>query len=164
MGEIRVKIKLTNWFDTELAGRGELSPAQVRTCEVEATVDTGAVRSVVPVAVVDQLGVRSNRRTVAQYAYGRRDAVELTNPIVFDIGTRSTIETAMVLGDEVLIGQTTLETTDLLADCANRRLVPNPEHPDQPVMKVRVVTFQNNPPAGASPHVSETGASLPNAS
>jgi predicted aspartyl protease len=137
MGEIRVKVRLTNWMDSELAAGGQLSQLEVRSCEVDAVVDTGAVRSIIPIAVVDRLGVRSNRRTVAQYADGRTDAVELTKPILFDIGSRATIETAMVLGDEVLIGQTTLETTDLLADCTNRRLVPNPEHPDQPVFKVR---------------------------
>jgi hypothetical protein len=38
---------------------------------------------------------------------------------------------------EVLIGQTVLEKLDLLADSANRRLVPNPAHPDQPVSKVK---------------------------
>jgi hypothetical protein len=43
----------------------------------------------------------------------------------------------MVLGDEVLIGQTVLEKLDLMADCAGQRLVPNPDHPDQPVSKVR---------------------------
>jgi hypothetical protein len=30
-----------------------------------------------------------------------------------------------------------LEKLDLLADCANRRLIPNPAHPDQPVTKVK---------------------------
>ena len=50
---------------------------------------------------------------------------------------RDTLEEAMVLGDEVLIGQTVLEKLDLLADCANQRLIPNPAHPDQPVTKVK---------------------------
>jgi hypothetical protein len=54
----------------------------------------------------------------------------------FEILGRDTIEEALVLGDEVLIGQTVLEKLDLQADCANRRLVPNPAHPDQLVSKV----------------------------
>ena len=41
------------------------------------------------------------------------------------------------LGDEVILGQTVLEKLDVLADCARQRLVPNPEHPDQPVSKIR---------------------------
>ena len=43
----------------------------------------------------------------------------------------------LVLGDEILIGQTVLEKLDLYLDCAGRRLVPNPAHPDQPVVKVK---------------------------
>ena len=48
-----------------------------------------------------------------------------------------TVEEALVLGDEVLIGQTVLEKLDMLVDCVNQRLVPNPAHPDQPVTKVK---------------------------
>ena len=43
----------------------------------------------------------------------------------------------MVLGDEALIGQTALEKLDLFVDWVNRRLVPNPAHPDRPVSKVK---------------------------
>ena len=35
------------------------------------------------------------------------------------------------------IGQTVLEKTDLLIDCARNRVIPNPAHPDQPVTKVK---------------------------
>jgi hypothetical protein len=43
----------------------------------------------------------------------------------------------LVLGSEVLIGQTVLETLDLLVDCTNLRVVPNPDHPDQPVVRIK---------------------------
>jgi hypothetical protein len=36
-----------------------------------------------------------------------------------------------------MIGQTLLEKMDLLVDCANRRLVPNPAHPDVAVSKLK---------------------------
>ena len=61
----------------------------------------------------------------------------ITEPIIFDILGRDTLEEALVLGDEVLIGQTVLEKLDLHADCTHRRLMPNPAHPDQPVSKVK---------------------------
>jgi len=54
---------------------------------------------------------------------------------------RDTSEEAMVLGDEVLIGQTVLEKLDLLVDCRNQRVVPNPAHPDQPVTRVKSSTI-----------------------
>lgn len=137
MGEIRVKVKLTNSFDEMRQRRGEIRPSEVRTYDAEAVVDTGAVRSVIPVHVMQKLGVQSRGSRVAQYADGRTETVGISEPIVFDILGRDTLEEAMVLGDEVLIGQTVLEKLDLLADCANQRLVPNPAHPDQPVSKVR---------------------------
>jgi len=100
-------------------------------------VDTGAVRSVVPPQIVQDLGLQIRGQRVAEYADGRKEAVGVTEPIIFECLRRDTLEEAMVLGDEVLIGQTVLEKLDLLADCANRRIIPNPAHPDQPVTKVK---------------------------
>ncbi|WP_333312229.1 MULTISPECIES: hypothetical protein [unclassified Microcoleus] len=60
----------------------------------------------------------------------------MTGPIIIELEGRETIEAAMVLGDMVLIGQTVLETLDLLVDCKNQRLVPNPENPERPVLRV----------------------------
>lgn len=136
MGEIRVDVRLTNAFDVERAAAGLLSPDQVRSIVVESVVDTGAVRSVVPLFVLEQFGVRTVGKEVAGYADGRMEIVDLTAGIVFEIFGRRTTDEALVLGDEVLIGQTILEKLDLLADCRNRRLVPNPDHPNQPVTKV----------------------------
>jgi len=137
MGEIRVKVKLTNAVDEELARAGNLSKDQVRTYDADALVDTGAVRSVIPSHVVDRVGATIRGKRVAEYADGRKDEVGITGAIIFEILGRDTLEEALVLGDEVLIGQTVLEKLDLLADCANRRLIPNPAHPDQPVSKVK---------------------------
>lgn len=137
MGEIRVKVKITNAMDESLARRGQLAREAVRTYEADAMVDTGAVRMVIPPHVMEQLGVQERARRVAEYADGRKESVAVTESIVVDILGRDTLEEALVLGDEVLIGQTVLEKLDLLADRANRRLVPNPAHPDQPVTKVK---------------------------
>ncbi len=137
MGEVRVKVKLTSAFDRALARRGKMKESDIRTYEADALVDTGAVSSVVPANVMKQLGVLSIGTRVAEYADGRKDTVDLTEPIVFDIIGRETVESAMVLGDEVIIGQTVLEVIDMFVDCVNRKLVPNPAHPDQPVVKIK---------------------------
>ncbi|HXD86133.1 MAG TPA: hypothetical protein VN641_06550 [Urbifossiella sp.] len=137
MGEIRVKVLMTNPADEALARRGGLEPREVRRYEADAVVGTGAVRSVIPIHVMEKLGILERGQRVAEYADGRKDTVGITEAIIFDLMGRDTIEEALVLGDEVLIGQTVLEKLDLLADCANRRLVPNPAHPDQPVSKVK---------------------------
>jgi hypothetical protein len=49
---------------------------------------------------------------------------------------RSSNEDAYVLGDEILIGQTALESMDLDVDCLNQTLIPNPKNPDRPVLRV----------------------------
>lgn len=137
MGEVRTKVVITNAIDEELARRGQMSADQIRSYEADALVDTGAVRSIIPPHVVEQLGLSIRGQRVVEYADGRKDVVDLTGPVLFRILDRDTIEEALVLGDEVLIGQTVLEKTDVLVDCNSRRVIPNPAHPDQPVTKVK---------------------------
>jgi clan AA aspartic protease len=136
VGAVHVQVHLTNAVDEELHQRGQLDANQVHTYQTEALVDTGAVRCVLPSFVADQLGLRRVARMVAQYADGRLEEVEVTQPFFLQIMGRRTAEEALVLGDEVLIGQTALEKLDLLVDCHRQRLVPNPAHPDQPVFRV----------------------------
>jgi len=137
MGEVRAKITLTNAIDEALVRRGHLAGDHVRVYETQGLVDTGAVRSVVPVHVAQRLGLATRGQRVAEYADGRREAVPVTEPLVIEVEGRDTLEEALVLGDEVIIGQTVLEKLDLFVDCINQRLIPNPAHPDQPVSKVK---------------------------
>ncbi len=135
MGEVRVKVKLSNGSDQMLAKTGTLEPSRIRSCEVDAMVDTGAVRSVIPESIAKQLGLPTrNLRTVA-YADGRTESVPLAGPLVFDIDGRDTFDDAYIVGDEVLIGQTVLEKMDLLVDCARQKLVP--AHPEGPINKLK---------------------------
>lgn len=99
--------------------------------------DTGAVRSVIPIHVLERLGIAERGERVAEYADGRKDSVGVSEPIIFELLGRDTLEEALVLGDEDLIGLTVFEKLDLLTDCQRRRLIPNPAHPDQPVTKVK---------------------------
>lgn len=137
MGEIRVPLRLTNALDEDRVAEGLLLSESIRSTVVQAVVDTVAVRSVVPQEILDRIGVRVRSTGTAEYADGRRESVGVTSPIVFELLGRTTTDDAFVLGDEVLIGQTILEKLDLLADCANQKLIPNPEHPTQPVCKIR---------------------------
>lgn len=61
----------------------------------------------------------------------------VTEAVRIELEGRPTYEDCLVLGDEVLIGQTALESTDLFVDCVNGRLAPNPAHPNSVVMPVR---------------------------
>lgn len=137
MGEVRVQVKLTNAADQSLAQRGLLPADQVRSYDTSALADTGAVCTVLPGDVVTLLGLGTLTQRGVEYADGRNELVGVTEAIVITINHRSTSDEALVLGDEVLIGQTVLEKLDLHVDCANQRVTPNPAHPDQTINKVK---------------------------
>ncbi|MEM9904040.1 MAG: clan AA aspartic protease [Cyanobacteria bacterium P01_D01_bin.44] len=140
MGAVEVKVRLTNSVDEELVKRGLLNPNLLRHCEVAAFVDTGVdtglVRTVLSSAIVEKLGLTIRAQQRAQYADGREEMVGVTGPVIIEVDGRETIEAALVTGDSVLIGQTVLETLDLLVDCKNQWLMPNPEHPEEPILRV----------------------------
>jgi clan AA aspartic protease len=117
--------------------RNAMAAAAVRSYEADALVDTGAVSMVIPSFVAEQLGLARPGKRVAEYADGRRDEVDVTEPLSVEIMGRQVDTSALVLGDEVIIGQIVLEQMDLLIDAAGRRLIPNPAHPDQPIIKVK---------------------------
>lgn len=137
MGEVRVQVSLTNAVDEDLVHRHQLDRDEVRRESVEAMVDTEAVNCILPSHLVDKLGLRRAFHQVVEYADGRREEVDVAGPVLIEIAGRHVFEDCLVLGDEVLIGQTALEKTDLHVDCRSRRLLPNPAHPHQPVVKVK---------------------------
>ena len=137
MGEVRATVKLTNAADMALVRRNLIRPGEVHSLEVNALIDTGAVSLVLPSFVVERLGLARPFKQVAEYADGRREEVDVTEPVLVEIMARHTNEEALVLGDEAIIGQTILEKMDLLVDCREHRLLPNPAHPDQPVTKIK---------------------------
>lgn len=137
MGEVRVTVKLTNAADLALVRRNLMAPGEVRSVESRALIDTGAVSLVLPSFVAESLHLARPFKQVAEYADGRREEVDVTEPVLVEIMGRHTAEEALVIGDEVLVGQTVLEKMDLHVDCRERCLLPNPAHPDQPVLKVK---------------------------
>src|SRR5919109_2075178 len=85
MGEVRVRVKLTNAVDQALVRRGLLQSEQVRTYEAGALVDTGAVRSALPSYVVQRLGLEMVAQRAAEYADGRLEAVGLTESFTLQV-------------------------------------------------------------------------------
>ena len=136
MGEVRVRVRLSNAQDVARVDQGLLDPSRVRQCEVDAVVDTGATRSVIPQAIADQLGLANHGESIATLADGRAIRVQRSGVIYFEIEGRDVPEDAYILGDTVLIGQTVLELTDLLVDCTSRKVIPNPAHPEGPVLRI----------------------------
>jgi clan AA aspartic protease len=137
MGEGRVMVRLSNAADMALVRRNLMRPEEIRAVEADALVDTWAVTFVLPSLVVERLGLARPFKQVAEYADGRREEVDVTEPVFVELLGRHTVEEALVLGDEVIVGQTILEKTDLYVDCRQKRLLPNPAHPDQSVLQVK---------------------------
>lgn len=137
MGEVRVKVKLTNAGDEILVRRGLLTADKIRSYEADALVDTGAVRSALPIHVVQRLGLATVGKARATYANDTAEDVDITEVVGIDINGRRTTEETLVIGSEVLIGQTVLESLDLLVDSVSHSVIPNPAHPDQPVLKMK---------------------------
>ena len=136
-GEVRVSVKLTNPMDQAMVREGFKPADTIRQLELEALVDTGAVNCVLPPQVVDRLGLNRSFQQTVQCADGREEIVDVTEPVLMEIEGRKVYEECLVLGDDILIGQTALESTDLFVDCRSGRVVPNPDHPNQPVIKIR---------------------------
>ena len=136
MGRVHVRIVLTNHREAVMAQLGQLNASQVHRYETEALIDTGAVRSAIPAAVADRLGLFRLWRTDAKYADGRVEEVDVTEALTVEIAGRETATNAMVLGEHILLGVTVLEELDLMVDCHRQRLVPYAGTLDQPVFRI----------------------------
>ena len=135
-GEVRVNVRLTNAVDEAMVRRGLLTANKIRSLDVEAVVDTGAICSVLPPEIVHQLGLAIARQDEVAYANDLIEEVNVTEVVGIELMGRRTTEETLVLGTEILIAQTVLERLDLLVDCTNRRVIPNPAHPDGPITRV----------------------------
>jgi predicted aspartyl protease len=139
MGEVRVDIELENTIDRERQLLGEVPESAVRRLQIKALTDTGAVMLVLPQEVVERLGLRERGKVIVTYADERKEERPVAGVVTIKSGERSTELNCVVgpPGSEALIGQMFLEATDLLVDCSQQRLVPRPESPFLPLLKLK---------------------------
>ena len=141
MGDIVVQIGLENAVDRGVFERGLLQESEIRSCRLQALVDTGAVMLMLPQDVVDELGLQVRRTVIVSYADERKEERSVVGPLTIKIGNRF-MSTDCVVGPprcEPLIGQVVLEELDLIADCAQHTLTPRPESPDYPHLKMKLI-------------------------
>lgn len=139
MGEIRVKVRLENLGDLCQVNVGKLPKNEVRSAEVEAIVDTGAVMSLLPRDLVDQLGLLPLGKMRVSLADDRRIELDRAGGLMFTVCGRN-IEVECLVGPagcEPLLGQLIMEGLDLIADPGRRTLTPRPESPDRPTIKMK---------------------------
>jgi len=139
MGEVKVKVDLENYDDRAIASRGLLAEDRVRSQRVDVVVDSGAVMLVLPQDLVEALGLRTLRKAIVTYADERKEERDVAGVVSVRVAGRI-VETNCVVGppgSEPLLGQIVLKEADLLVDCANQRLMPRPESPFLPTLKLK---------------------------
>ncbi|CAN2046407.1 Clan AA aspartic protease [Candidatus Magnetomoraceae bacterium gMMP-1] len=139
MGEIKINIELENSFDRDRFVEKQIMESDVRQYNFNAVVDTGSVMLVVPQDIVEKVGLKTRRLVIVTYADDRKEERPVAGPVTIKIGDRNMI-TECIIGppaSEILIGQVVLETLDLSADCQNQKLIPRPESPIYPMLKLK---------------------------
>jgi len=131
MGKVTVQIKRQNWDDLALLATGKRRQT-ARMSEVEALVDTGAVKLYLQRSLIKRLGLRPIGEVTSRTMSNRRETRRVFSPVDLEIQGRSGQFSVIEIPDELpnLIGQIPLEDLDLVVDCQGRKLIPNPEHKD----------------------------------
>jgi clan AA aspartic protease len=111
------------------------NPFAKRRIETRALVDTGSVFLTVPPHLAMQLGFDTTEVSTREVvlADARRLEVPMIGPVRVHFGDRYCDLSALVLGDEPLMGAVPLEMVDLVIRPASQTLTVNPENPFVPV-------------------------------
>ena len=154
MGLIMTKVKLTNFSDAQAKIQGILSEEAVRTVEIEALVDTGAINLAIPEDVVELLGVPTLRTRRVRVADGRSIDVREAGALNIEVLGREMTGEAIVLprGATPLLGVVHLELLDLVLVPRTGEVITNPAHPHGPIIPLLR--------ASSVPRLREDGVSL----
>ncbi|MBU1261589.1 retropepsin-like domain-containing protein, partial [bacterium] len=131
MGEVVVDVELENFSDRDAFERGFIKEEEIRRLKTKALVDTGAVMSMLPQDMVEELGLKVIRKAIVTYANEEKEERDIVALLHLRIGKRS-MGTDCIVGpprSEPLIGQVVLEVLDLIVDCNTKTLSPRPESP-----------------------------------
>ena len=126
MGTVYANIELSNLL------RGDLTPVNI-----DALVNSGAINLCIPEIVQRELGLEIVRKRVVQMADGSLVECGVVEPVSVRFENRRTTTTALVIGDEVLLGAIPMQDMDVLIDPRNERLIVPPERPNFALSKVK---------------------------
>lgn len=126
MGRFSVEIEVANNSDVELSKLGYVDPGKVRRARVRGVVDTGATRLVLPLSVVQHLGLPVTGQLGVRYADGRTAQRDRVDGVHLTFLGRDSVFNAVVEPnrDAALIGAIVLEDLDLIVDCSAQKLMP----------------------------------------
>ena len=132
MGKVVTKALLSNNQDLTRLADGRIAVEQVRQQEQELIVDTGARAVGLPLSIIEQLGLPPTRKVTVTLSDGSRQERQLYGELSVQVGDRDDVFSCVAKpeGAPLLLGQIVLEALDLVVDCGQQRLIPNPEAPD----------------------------------
>lgn len=139
MGEVRARLVLENQRDRVLAEAGHLDRPNIRRLELEALVDTGAVMTLLPEDVVEQLGLPLDGRIIVTLPNEQRIELPRARLLSLTVADRQ-MDTDCLVGPpqcEPLLGQLALERLDLIVDPLRHVISPRPESPFLPSLKLK---------------------------
>ena len=133
MGKVVEKVKLTSLFEPE------------KSVEVDAIIDTGATMVVLPMDIVEELGLKKMREVKVRYANNKVETKSIYGVVNIELKGRSANLDVLVeeKGSQPLIGQVLLELLDLIVD-KTRNLLPNPASPEMSMMEIFMETDYNS--------------------
>ena len=132
MGKVVTKAWLRNNQDLTRLADGRIAAEQVRQQEQELIVDAGGRVVGLPLSIIEQLGLPATRKVTVTLSDGSRQERQLYGELRVQVGDRDDVFSCVAKpeGAPLLLGQIVLEALDLVVDCGQQRLIPNPEAPD----------------------------------
>ena len=139
MGEVKEKIKLTNFVDFKNCENNIISNNEVRKAELEMLVDTGATMLMISEDVAEKLGIAKEKEIMVSLADGSIQKHFKGRGVLVEIGERDCVTDCIILekGDESHLGKIPLLEMDLVVDYQNNKLIPNPNgYNDQTIIRI----------------------------
>ena len=129
MGKVVTKALLSNDEDRVLIKNGQLTEEHLRQLECELIVDTGARAVGLPLSIIEQLGLPPTHEVTVTLSDGSQQERQLYGELRVQVGDRDDVFSCVAKpeGTPLLLGQIVLEALDLVVDCGQQRLIPNPE-------------------------------------
>lgn len=136
MGRVTVEVALANDRDLVRAEAGDISASEVRRGSVDAIIDSGAARLVLPAHIVNTLGLSEDGETNVRYADQRTARKAIVGHVHLELCGRDSVFTAIVEPDrqDALIGAIVLEELDLIVDCTRGEV--RPRDPDRIISEI----------------------------
>jgi len=129
MGKVKVPVLLTNYVDKKNAEQGIITEKDIKKSEVNMLVDTGATMIVIGEDLAEKLGIQKEEEVYLKLADDSIQKRYKGHGLLVNYHDRSCLTGCIILekGVEPLLGQIPLEEMDLVVDCNNKRLIPNPQ-------------------------------------